>query len=109
MDGLIEEKQQQRDPKVEENDNESIDFVRIDQSEKDKSDQETQTSKQEEDHHLVEGGEQQERNLTDWSFDGTMDSSAGGQSVAAGAELVTWRMAALTVYQFKFCTKLEMF
>jgi ABC-type Zn2+ transport system substrate-binding protein/surface adhesin len=83
----------------EEDDNKSIDFVRIDQSEKDNSDQESIEQEEDHDqqHHLVEGAELQERNLTDWSFDGTsIDSSAGGQSTAA-AELVNLRMATLMV------------
>jgi hypothetical protein len=85
----------------------TIDFVQINQSEKDNSGQET--SDQEEDHdqehhHLVE-----ERNLTESSFDGTMDSSAGGQSAADADELVNLRMAALTVNQYlNFHSRLEL-
>jgi hypothetical protein len=105
----LEEPQQQREEMEDDNDNESIDFVQIDQSEKeDKEDDDQENIDEEEDHdqqhhNLVEGGaeQQQERNLTDWTFDGLMDSSAGGQSVAAAAELVNLRMAALTV-KFKF-------
>jgi hypothetical protein len=120
MDGPLEEpQQQQRDQQEEEeeDDNESIDFVQIDESEKDNSDPENSDQEedhdQEQQHHLVEGAEgeggvKQERNLTDWSFDGLMDSSAGGQSAAAAAELVNLRMAALTVIKiFKFYPRWE--
>jgi hypothetical protein len=110
MDGQLELEEPQKliwkeEEDEEDDDNESMDFVRIDQSEKDNSDQDNIDQEEDHDqehHNLVEGtyrggGEhQQERNLTDLSFDGTMDSSAGGQSVAA-AELVNLRMAALTV------------
>jgi hypothetical protein len=101
MNGQLEEpKQQQRDPKEEEDGKESIDFVQIDQSAKEKHDNQEEDHDQEH-HHLDEGtaaggGEQQERSLTDWSFDGTsIDSSVGGQSAAA--EHLDCRLAALMV------------